>query len=178
MSLSFGNFASEAASSGTLLVIATSACSRNSSNCSGGVDSCSRHCSGNAGVRMATGSVPRSRNTMREAFMQTALLHVHPAVHMQRDAGDVSSARPGEEGHGGGDIGRLAEAFQRHVFDQFGALFFAQALGHVGVDEAGGDAVHGDVAAADLLREGFGEADHARLGSGVVGLATASKMMS
>src|SRR5450759_2150383 len=44
-------------------------------------------------------------------------------------------------------------------------------MSHVGIDKSGGDAVHGDVAAADFLGEGLGEADHARLGSGVVGLS-------
>jgi len=39
----------------------------------------------------------------------------------------------------------------------------SQTLSHIGIDKARGDAVHGDVAAADLLRERFGEAYHARL---------------
>src|SRR3989338_6336434 len=100
----------------------------------------------------------------------TTLLHIHPAIHMQGDAGDVARTRPGQKSHGSGDVGRQAETFQRHVLDQFGALFFTQALGHVVVDEAGRDAVHGDVAAADLLRQRFGEAYHAGLGSRIVGL--------
>src|SRR5207237_9643613 len=43
--------------------------------------------------------------------------------------------------------------------------------GDVGLDEAGGYGVGGDVAAGDLAGDGLGEADQARLGRGVVGLA-------
>ena len=90
---------------------------------------------------------------------------------MQSYAGDVSCSRACQKSHGSGDVSRLAESFQRHVFNQFGALFFAQGVGHVGVNETGSDAVHGDIAAADFLRERLGETDHASLGGGVIGLS-------
>ena len=43
-------------------------------------------------------------------------------------------------------------------------------LGEPGVDEAERDRVDGDVVAAPLLGQGLGQADHAGLGRGVVGL--------
>src|SRR5512146_491367 len=86
-------------------------------------------------------------------FQTTTLLHVHPAVHVQGGASDVRSAGAGQKSYGSGDIRRLAEAFQGHMLDQLGALFVAQGMRHVGIDETRCDAVHGDVAAADLLRE-------------------------
>ena len=33
------------------------------------------------------------------------LFHIHPAVHMQRDTGDISRAGTGQKSHSGGDIG-------------------------------------------------------------------------
>src|SRR5512135_2825800 len=86
-------------------------------------------------------------------FQNNTLLHIHSTVHMQRDSGDVSCARTGQESHGSSDVRRLAKAFQRYVFDQFGALLFAQGVRHVCVNEAGRDTVYGDIAAANLLRQ-------------------------
>jgi hypothetical protein len=84
MSLNFGNCASCAAISGTLLEIATSACARRSATCSGGVDSCSCHCSGSAGARIATGSVPRSRKTIWEGGCMRAAVCKENRVHYPR----------------------------------------------------------------------------------------------
>jgi hypothetical protein len=54
-----------------------------------------------------------------------ALFHIYPAIHMQGNTGDVSRSRTRQKSHSGGNIRRLAEAFQRHVLDQFSALFLA-----------------------------------------------------
>jgi hypothetical protein len=54
--------------------------------------------------------------------------------------------------------------------DDLGAALVAEHRGHVGVDEAGGDHVDGDVARAQLAGEGTGEADQSGLGRGVVRL--------
>ena len=47
---------------------------------------------------------------------------------MQGNAGNVSRARPSQKNHRSGNIGGLAEALQRHVLDQFGALLFVQVI--------------------------------------------------
>ncbi len=46
-----------------------------------------------------------------------------------------------------------------------------EGVGHRAGDEAGRHAVDGDVTAGQFLGQGLGEADHAGLGGGVVGLA-------
>ncbi|KAG1390617.1 hypothetical protein G6F58_012938 [Rhizopus delemar] len=70
-----------------------------------------------------------------------------------------------------GDGFRRTQAFESDVVDQRGTRFFRQRLGHVGVDEAGRHAVHGDVAAAQLTGQCARHARHARLGGRVVRLA-------
>src|SRR5690606_25134207 len=97
--------------------------------------------------------------------------HVHAAVHVQGLAGDVAGVRAGEEGHGAGDVRRFAEAAQRDLAEHRLLGVRRQVAGHVGVDEARGNHVHGHAAAADLLGQRLAEGDDAGLGRGVVGLA-------
>jgi hypothetical protein len=49
--------------------------------------------------------------------IRNRLFHVHAAIHMQRDTGDVSRARARQERHGGGDIFGLSQTFQRHMLN-------------------------------------------------------------
>src|SRR3546814_486691 len=51
------------------------------------------------------------------------------------------------------------------------AVFLGHGHHHVGADVAGRDGVDGDAEARVFLRQGDGEAMHAGLGGGVVGLA-------
>mmetsp|Transcript_28306 Transcript_28306/g.74902 ORF Transcript_28306/g.74902 Transcript_28306/m.74902 type:complete len:398 (+) Transcript_28306:39-1232(+) len=97
--------------------------------------------------------------------------HVHAAVHVQHLPRDVPGAGCGEEQDGIGDLLRIAKAAGRHGLQELVLPLLLEAVGHVRGDEAGGQGVHGDAAAADLPGEGAGEAVHAGLGRGVVGLA-------
>src|SRR6185437_10622945 len=88
-----------------------------------------------------------------------ALRHQHPAIDVQRRAGDVTRSRGREEHDGGGDVVRLTEAAKRDAREQRFALRAGHRARHVGVDEAGCDAVDGDVATAHFERERLREAD-------------------
>ncbi len=46
---------------------------------------------------------------------------------------------------------------------------------HRGLDKAGGQAIDGDVARGDFLGQGFGKADNAGLGGGVIGLSAVAR---
>src|SRR5512132_2459639 len=80
-------------------------------------------------------------------------IHVHPAVHMEGRAGDVARGGRAKEEHRLGHVLDPSEAPQGHVFDKSLDLLLRQRPGHVRLDEAGGHAVHGDAAAADLAGE-------------------------
>src|SRR4051812_25647121 len=97
--------------------------------------------------------------------------HRHPAIHVQCGASDPPGLIRGEIGNGGGNVSGLTQPLQRNRLRQPGALHLAQRIGHRGHDEAGGDDIDGDPARGDFLRQGFGHADHAGLGGGIVGLA-------
>ena len=52
----------------------------------------------------------------------------------------------------------------------FGTDGFRQGGGHVGLDKARRDRVHGHIAACQLAGKAFGQSDQARLAGGVIGL--------
>eukprot|EP01022_Parablepharisma_sp_SALTPOND_P036185 TRINITY_DN979_c0_g7_i1.p1 TRINITY_DN979_c0_g7~~TRINITY_DN979_c0_g7_i1.p1 ORF type:complete len:1344 (+),score=262.78 TRINITY_DN979_c0_g7_i1:3504-7535(+) len=103
--------------------------------------------------------------------LRTCSTHVHAAIHIECGTGDVGRLRRRQEGHRIGNLLGRAQATQRDLLQDGGGLLFVQGLGHVGIDEAGRHAVHGDVAAADLTRQRATHASHAGLGGGIVHLA-------
>jgi hypothetical protein len=98
------------------------------------------------------------------------LCHEHAAVDVQGVAGDVGGFFGGEEGYGVGDIGVGAHAAEGDVLGHGRFLVVGEDGGHGGFDVAGGDRIHGYRPACELAGEGFGEADEAGFGGGVVGL--------
>ena len=76
-----------------------------------------------------------------------------------------------EEDDDAGDLGRRGVTTERDGRHDLRATILGELRGHVGVDEAGGDDVRGDAAAAELARQRAGDADQPGLGRGVVGLA-------
>ncbi len=86
-------------------------------------------------------------------------------------SGDVGGFFGGEKRDRGGDVGGLAEAAEGDEFDDFIFDLLGEDVGHVGGDEAGGDAVGGDLFAGEFAGDGFGHADDAGFGGGVVDLA-------
>src|SRR4029453_10064660 len=77
---------------------------------------------------------------------------VEPSVDMHDAAVHVAAAR-GEEGDHLGDLLGRAHAAERHAGEGVGADGGGQLGGHRRVDEPGGDRVHQDVAAGELLGE-------------------------
>src|SRR5687767_5268029 len=102
-----------------------------------------------AGVNFSTFGPPESAAKTKNI----ASIHVHSAVHVQRASGDVRRALRSEKEHGFGDVVNVTESTQRNLSEQAVALLFGKRFRHVGVDETGCDAVHRDVAAAELARE-------------------------
>ncbi len=115
----------------------------------------------NAGRHFSRGTGPRPRGRSG---------HEHAAVDVQFLASDVGGARAGHEGHGVRDVRGLAQVSQGDLRQQRFLLFLGQGGGHVGFDEAWGNAVHRDVAAAQLARQRAGHAGQPGLGGRVVGL--------
>ena len=97
--------------------------------------------------------------------------HVHAAVDVEGVAGDVAGVFGGEEGDGVGDVEVGSGAAERDVLGHGGLLVVGEDGGHGRLDVSGGDCIDRDGAAGELPREGFGEADEAGFGGGVVGLA-------
>src|SRR5271167_1973202 len=100
-----------------------------------------------------------------------------PARYVDNLAGDEARVLADQEGDSGRHVGRLAdpvygylllvglhELLERHL--QAGG----HVRGHVGGDEVRRDRVRGDPELAQFLGERLGEALHAGLGGGVVGL--------
>src|SRR6266513_3211920 len=97
------------------------------------------------------------------------LRHIHAAVDVQHCSRDVAAAGRNEIGDGGGGVIRRAETPERNVLEQRLSLYVGKRARHIGVDEARRNAVHRDVAAAELAGERFRHAANSRLGGGVVG---------
>ena len=85
-------------------------------------------------------------------------------------AGDVCGGGAGKKSYGGGDLLGLAKAGQRDLRKCALADLLVENGRHVGLDEAGRHHIDGYPAAGDFLRKCLGEADHAGLAGGVVGL--------
>src|SRR5690625_4595263 len=100
-----------------------------------------------------------------------SVAHAESAVDGDDGPGDVGGGGRGEVLDGADDVGDVPEAAGRDRGAQLVLLRLGQRPGHVGVDEAGGDDVGGDVPRAELAGDGACHADEAGLGGGVVGLA-------
>src|SRR5690606_10478541 len=75
-----------------------------------------------------------------------SVAHAEAAVDGDDGAGDVAAAGSGEEADGLGDVLGGAETAQGNVLLDLRLAVLGQGRGHVGLDEPGGDDVHGDVA--------------------------------
>ena len=98
-------------------------------------------------------------------------LHVHAAVNLDNLAGDVAGEVAGQESGHVGDVFHLSAAAQGNLLDPFLANFVGQGGGHGCFDEARGNGVGTDAAAAHLLGNALGQGDEAGLGGGVVALS-------
>src|SRR5438067_1035695 len=98
-------------------------------------------------------------------------IHVHPAVHVQRRAGDVRGCRRAQEQHRLRHVVDASQPSERHVLDQLLHLLGGERARHVRLDETGRHAVHRDVAAAHLAGERLRESGDPGLRGGVVRLA-------
>ena len=93
---------------------------------------------------------------------------VDPAVDGEDLAGDVAGLLGAEETDQGGHFLGPAQAPERDARQD---PVHGQAGDHLGLDEAGGHGVDQDAAPGDLLGQGFGRPDEARLGRRVVDLS-------
>mmetsp|Transcript_15393 Transcript_15393/g.38709 ORF Transcript_15393/g.38709 Transcript_15393/m.38709 type:complete len:253 (-) Transcript_15393:429-1187(-) len=96
--------------------------------------------------------------------------HVHAAVDVQGLASDVTGTGRREEQHRVSDLLWCAQAAGRDALQQLRLPLLLQTIGHVRLDEARREGVHSDGTAAHLACQRPGEAVHAGLGGGVVGL--------
>src|ERR1035437_2575870 len=113
-------------------------------------------------------SMPRFRK--RQARNRKKL-HGHAAVNRQHLAGDVARRRAGEEQDGVGHVVRLAKAAEGNLFRECLARLGTELGRHGGLDETGGNRVHGDATAGQLPGGGLGEANHTRLAGPVIALS-------
>src|SRR5450631_3455414 len=122
--------------------------------------------------------LPDTRELPKVAHCEMTLLpatwpqlgHVHATIDVQRRPRDVASCVRRQKGNGMGNILRRTKAAQGNALEQRVALRVGQRACHLGVDEPGCDAIHGNVAAADFLRERLGKTDQCRLRRRIVGL--------
>ena len=84
---------------------------------------------------------------------------------------DVARHVAGQEGGHIGDVVDCAATAQWDFLHPLGTHLVGQSLGHVGVDEARGDGVGADAAAAHFLSHALGQGDESGLRGGVVGLS-------
>src|SRR5262249_38059222 len=96
--------------------------------------------------------------------------HAEAAVDRDHRTVDVAGVVAGEPDHGRGDLIRGRHPTGRDRLEDLGLAVVAQHGGHVGLDEAGGDDVRGQVASAELAGDGPGQADQAGLAGCVVHL--------
>ena len=94
-------------------------------------------------------------NKMQIRASPWKLREVHATIHVQRRTGDISGAVTTQIFHGFGNVLRASEASSGDHFNEFCALRLGQGLGHVGVDEARRDEIHGDVSRTEFSRERF-----------------------
>lgn len=93
---------------------------------------------------------------------------VNSAVDIEHRAGDVGGAFGAEKHGGGSHFFRFAETASGNLREH---LFTRQIAGHFRFNETGREDVDGDAAFRDLAGEGFGRADDAGFGGGVIRLA-------
>lgn len=95
----------------------------------------------------------------------------HATVHMQRGAVDVAGGIAAQEEHGGGNVGRFADAALGDLFKEVGGLVrVAQHIvGQAGQHHAGGDGVDVDIVARAVDRHALGH----HLGSALAGVVDA-----
>ena len=121
--------------------------------------------------RVAPGRQPVPRVARRPWLRSGRGLEDAPAaVHGQRRAGDVGGVRGGEEGDGGGDLGRRAESLGRGLLDTALPVFLARPVPGAGEDRARKDGVDPDRGPV-LDRELAGQCGQAALGRRVSGVA-------
>src|SRR5699024_9794261 len=104
-----------------------------------------------------------------------SVAHAEATVDGDDRAGDVVAPGSGEETDGAGDVGGLADTAQRNALLDLVPTLLGKGVGHVGLDEAGGDDVDGDVAGAQFTGQGAGKTDESGLGGGVVGLSSGAE---
>src|ERR1051326_4861786 len=98
--------------------------------------------------------------------------HVLTAVCGQRRAGDEARIVRRQEYHAARDLFRRAQSTDRNLRkDVLLEHFLGHGLHHLGADVSRTDGVDRDAASRALLRQRLGEAELARLGGGVIGLA-------
>src|SRR5215212_5391744 len=96
--------------------------------------------------------------------------YVDTAVYVDRLACDVVAVFY-QVTDGPGDLFRLPEAAQWHLFAELLLGILGDAGDHIGLYESGGDGVYGDPEPGQFLGGGLGEAEQSCLGRRVVGLA-------
>src|SRR4029079_11039465 len=96
-------------------------------------------------------------------------LEPRAAVDVDRHAVEIVGHRRSEEENDGGDVADRSDAAQRDLPDDLVVVRVELALGHLGGDEAGGDAAGHDVVLRAAAGDGAGEVDERGLGGAVVG---------
>jgi hypothetical protein len=108
------------------------------------------------------------------AVVRKKASHLRTAVDRDHAVGDVGGVVLEQESDGVGDLcGRPSRRMGMLANVPVEGLF-GDGCHHLGVDEAGGDAVHDDALADCFQGQALGEPDQAGFGGGVVGLADAA----
>src|SRR6478672_2844097 len=97
--------------------------------------------------------------------------HRHPAVHVQRLAGDISGLFRSEIDRGRRHVRPPAQAARRDSGEDRLPLFVVELVGHRRGDQARRDAVRGDAAFGIFGGDRLDHSDHAGLGRRVIALA-------
>ena len=98
-------------------------------------------------------------------------LHRHAARHLNHRAIDVAGLVAGQKRVDVGDLFGLAQAAQRHAVLHFGNHLVGNGRQDGRGNEARRHRIHAHALGAEFAAPGLGEADHAELAGGVVGLA-------
>src|SRR5262245_14255271 len=111
----------------------------------------------------STAAPPRDRPSLSN--------HRHPAVHVQRLAGDVSGFFRSEIDRSRRHVRPPAQAARRDSGEDRLPLLVVEPVGHSRGDQTGRDAVRGDAAFGVFGGDRLDHADHAGLGRRVIALA-------
>lgn len=90
-------------------------------------------------------------------------LHVHAAVDLDDLAGNIAGHVGSQEGGNIGDVLGLSAATERYFLAPFGANVIGKCSSHGCFDEARGNGVGTDAAAAHFLSHTLGEGNHTSL---------------